>query len=149
MNSRAVHPKTPEPILLIPVKLGEMGKIFSSAIVPFDYLPRIRVKKISDIGPVLDKIMDYLEKAYFPVISKITTMQELDTYIQRPFLQNHINVCSQWRIGQLVVAHLVNNKSIDALINDIRKDFAENCIDQMEELAKTIELIKLDQLQNN
>ncbi len=149
MNSRAVHPISPEPILNIPIKLGNMGEIFSSAIVPFDYLPHIEVKKVSDIGHVLDKIMSYLEKAYFPVISKITTMEELDTYIQRSFSQNHINVCSQWRIGQLVVAHLVNNESIDALIDDIRKDFAENCVDQMGELEKTIALIKLDEQQKS
>jgi hypothetical protein len=150
LNSRAVHPKSPVPDLWIPVRLGEMGEIYGTATVPFDYLPRIGdVKKVSDIKRVLDQIMEYLEKAYFPVISKITTLEELDTYIQRPYSLNHIHVSSQYRIGQLVVAHLVKNKNIDVLIDDIRKDFAGNWVDQMDELEKTIELIKLDQQQKS
>ncbi len=125
-------------------KLCEITKTVISPVQKFSYIKNI--KKVSGIKNVMSQILEYFDEAYFPLVNRIISLEDINTHIQRTEESNPFGLSGVSRIIQLLMSYLVKSEHMDALIEDIKNDIAEQFPDCLEFFEKTLELIKQDQL---
>jgi hypothetical protein len=96
----------------------------------------------------MSQITTYFEEAYFPVVDRITNLEDINAHIQRLDENNPFGLSGVSRIIQVLIAYLVKSGDMDALIEDIKSDLTAQFPDCLVYLERTLELIKQDQLKN-